>query len=201
MTSLYAWRGTDDPERVDLASVSVTSDSMRAHGTSVTPSYASSWQLDVGLGWVTRSISVQVHGGQWSRSLLLEHAADGQWDAVTTSFGITGLPGPGLADPAILQDAIDCDLGLCPVTNTMPIRRLRLNEQAVPATNLVMAWIEMPSLRVLRSDQVYASDPAAAPGTVHYASASGDFQTDLVIDSDGIVIDYPHLARRVQIPG
>ena len=47
MPSLFTWRGTDDPDRIDHASVSLAPDSMSAHGVSVTPSYAASWNLDV----------------------------------------------------------------------------------------------------------------------------------------------------------
>lgn len=101
---------------------------------------------------------------------------------------------PGIENAADLNDALDCDLGLCPVTNTMPIRRLGLLASDLPETPLVMAWVEVPSLRVIRSDQVYAS---AAPGNVRYRSYSRDFSAELSVDADGIVIDYPGLATRV----
>lgn len=83
----------------------------------------------------------------------------------------------------------------------MPIRRLALLDGGVLHTPLVMAWVEMPTLRVIRSDQLYASGSANAPLTVRYASHSRDFQAELTVDSDGVVVDYPHLARRVQEPG
>ena len=76
----------------------------------------------------------------------------------------------------------------------MPIRRLGLLGRTVPETTLVMAWVEVPSLRVIRSDQVYAS---STPGRVRYRSYSRDFQAELTVDPDGIVIDYPGLARRL----
>jgi hypothetical protein len=105
-----------------------------------------------------------------------------------------------LVNPSDLDDAIDCDLALCPVTNTMPIRRLSLRDRAVPATALVMAWVDMPTLQVDRSDQTYAADPAALPGKVQFASDGGDFHSELTIDGNGVVIDYPQLARRVRLP-
>jgi len=76
----------------------------------------------------------------------------------------------------------------------MPIRRLQLLERAVPETPLVMAWVEVPSLRVLRSEQVYASGGA---GAVRYANGSRDFAAELRVDGDGMVVEYPTLARRV----
>ena len=57
-----------------------------------------------------------------------------------------------------------------------------------------MAWVEMPSLRVIASDQYYASH---SPGHVRYASGTRGVDVVLTVDSDGVVIDYPELAHRV----
>lgn len=80
----------------------------------------------------------------------------------------------------------------------MPIRRLRLLDGGVAPTRLVMAWVEMPSLRVLRSEQVYASaDPDDAGLRVRYESANRDFRAALSVDAHGLVRDYPHLATLI----
>ena len=200
MSSLFTWRGIDDPDRLDHAVLTLAQHRLSGHGVSLTPSYASSWQLDVGVGWVTRSLQVSVQGRGWGRSLALVHDGDGGWTADASSWGDTTLERPGLQEREDLRGAIDCDLGLCPVTNTMPIRRLGLLEHAVPDTSLVMAWVEMPSLRVLRSDQVYATGSGDEEKSVHFASSGGDFQAELTVDDDGVVVvDYPQLARRVRV--
>lgn len=93
------------------------------------------------------------------------------------------LAGPGLDDPGALANALVCDLGPCPLTNTMPIRRLRLLEANIAETELVMAWVEVPSLRVLRSDQVYRSGP---PGTVLYRSRNRGYAGELEVDTEGL---------------
>ncbi|WP_413334542.1 putative glycolipid-binding domain-containing protein [Brevibacterium sp. GP-SGM9] len=108
--------------------------------------------------------------------------------------GDSDLPAPGVAADADLGGAVDCDLGRCPLTNVMPIRRLGLLRKEVPDPPLVMAWIDVPSLRVIRSDQVYGSSPTA--GKVRYTSYSRDFSAEITVDSHGIVIDYPELALR-----
>jgi hypothetical protein len=59
-----------------------------------------------------------------------------------------------------------------------------------------MAWVEVPSLRVLRSDQVYRSGP---PGTVLYRSRNRG-HAELEVDTDGLVTLYPGLARRLALP-
>ncbi|MGR0319668.1 putative glycolipid-binding domain-containing protein [Agromyces sp. ZXT2-3] len=86
--------------------------------------------------------------------------AAGEWRAEATQTGDAGLPDAGLGDPASVAGALDCDLGLCPLTNTLPIRRLGLLDADVTETPLVVAWVEVPSLRVIRSEQTYASTTA-----------------------------------------
>ncbi|MGO2041911.1 MAG: putative glycolipid-binding domain-containing protein [Cellulosimicrobium funkei] len=112
---------------------------------------------------------MSVRGLGWSRHLDLVRMPDGAWRADVREAGTppSGLAAPGVEDPATLDRALDCDIALCPVTNTMPILRLGLLGDDPPAheTHLVMAWVEVPSLRVLRSDQVYAAREPRGPPT------------------------------------
>lgn len=187
-----AWQGVDDAARSDRARVRIDDDGMTAHGTSLTDDYALSWSLDATDAWVTRTLDVTVHGDGWWRTLALAHSIEGVWTAHVEMHGDVDLPPAGIEDDAALEGALDCDLGLCPVTNTMPIRRLGLLDASTHDTTLVMAWVEVPSLRVLRSEQLYRS---AGPGLV--AFRSGDFTAEISVDDEGFVIDYPQLARRL----
>ena len=143
---------------------------------------------------MTRTLAVAVHDDGWMRSLLLSRTDEGTWVADTTTRGDVGLPLPGLVDPEAVRAALDCDLGLCPATNTMPIRRLRLLDGDVPDTPLVMAWVEVPALRAIRSDQAYGS---AGPGRVRYRSYGRDFHAELMVDEHGAVVDHPGLGHRI----
>jgi len=55
-----------------------------------------------------------------------------------------------------------------------------------------MAWIAVPTLTVHPSPQTYTH---LAPHQVRFAS--GSYQADLTLDDDGLVVDYPGMARRV----
>lgn len=193
---LLTWHGVDDTTRVDHASIELGQASMRAIGGAQARDFTSSWELDVADGWITRALRVTTRGFGWARSLELTRSDAGEWAAETSTRGDTNLPAPGLTDACSVDGAIDCDLGLCPVTNTMPIRRLKLLEQDVEETHLVMAWVEIPSLRVIRSDQVYASGPPNDRTHVHYSSLTREFTAHLTVDADGLVVDYPTLAHR-----
>lgn len=95
-----------------------------------------------------------------------------------------------------LDDALDCDLAFCPLTNTMPVLRHRLLDDAGDH-ELVMAFIEIPSLEVVPSRQRYTHVARAIvgrPATIRFQS--GSFESTLTVDPDGFVIDYPQLGRR-----
>lgn len=195
---LYEWRGVDDVSRVERAVVHFGDRSLRAHGGSVTSTYSTAWQLVVGPGWVTEELAVSSFGDGWSRSLTLTRDTQGTWAVSSDARGSTNMPAPGIEDTQVLDGAIDCDLGLCPLTNIMPIRRLALLDRHVEPVALVMAWVEVPSLRVVRSRQLYGSGTkrAGTEPTVRYQSENRDFDAELTVDGDGMVVDYPTLANR-----
>ncbi|MEU8294255.1 putative glycolipid-binding domain-containing protein [Streptomyces pseudogriseolus] len=89
-----------------------------------------------------------------------------------------------------LDGALDCDLGLCPLTNTMPVLRHGLH-RTPGEREFLMAWVSVPGLTVEPSRQTYTH---LGPGRVRFAS--GDFRSDLTFDEDGCVVDHPRLARR-----
>jgi uncharacterized protein len=195
-----AWRGLDDPERFDVARFVFSPDSdLHADGSSVTPAYVLRWGLVTARDWITTSMLVDVHGQGWSRSLLLMRPEGGRWQAWTTTEGEADLPGAGLDDAEELNDAVDCDLELCPATNVMPILRLGLTgTRPKPRSDFPVALVEVPSLRVVRSDQAYEPVTRSPDGgSVVVFSAEPDFHARLEVDRDGIVTHYPGLADAI----
>jgi hypothetical protein len=166
---------------VETAWVELGDGMMRARGRAVgtvTEPYWISYELETAEGFVTRRLSVTVETGARDRVLDLRHDGHGRWTA-------DGEPLPGV------DGALDCDLGLCPLTNTMPVLRHGLH-QAPGQREFLMAWVSVPDLAVRPSRQTYTH---LGPGRVRYAS--GDFRSDLEFDEEGYVVDYPQLARRL----
>ncbi|MFI8214935.1 putative glycolipid-binding domain-containing protein [Streptomyces sp. NPDC085932] len=149
----------------------------RAVGTEPEP-YWVTYDLDTGDGFVTRRLRVTVDSAGGTRTLDLRHDGGGGWT----------VDGERLAD---VDGALDCDLGLCPLTNTLPVLRHGLHRGA-GELELLMAWVSVPDLSVRPSRQTYTH---LAPGRVRYAS--GDFRSDLEFDEEGFVVGYPSLARRL----
>lgn len=83
------------------------------------------------------------------------------------------------------------DLGFSPLFNTLPIRRDGLHRGG-EARDYVMAWVNVPSLELHRSEQRY--EPLE-PGRVRFSS--GIFGADLDVDDDGLVVRYPGIAERI----
>jgi len=195
-----AWRGVD-PERVEGAAIVFDGNALRARGSSVGREYALTYVLETGERWITRRLQVRVEGDGWWRALDLRRAAAGRWSAHPTGQGAPHLPPAGLAEPSVLRDALDCDLALCPLTNTPPILRYDLVTAARagrPATvDLRMAWVSVPDLAVHVSLQRYtANGPAPADGAFT-DFASEDFAAVLRVDRVGLVEHYPGVAYRL----
>jgi hypothetical protein len=93
---------------------------------------------------------------------------------------------------AQLSGCVDVDLEGVVFTNTLPVRRLAMD--VGDAREIDVAYVELPSLAVLRMPQRYTR---VAHRVYRYESVGTDFRADLGVDGDGLVVDYPGLARRL----
>jgi uncharacterized protein len=92
-----------------------------------------------------------------------------------------------------LHGCMDIDIWPTPFTNTFPIRRepMALRERR----QFLMAWVYAPDLTVRPQPQAYTR---LADRLYLFESLDGsNFQVELPVDEDGIVLDYPDLFRRV----
>ena len=157
--------------------------------------YRLDYKLETRSDFITSGLLVTARGGGWSRRLDLRRLRSGRWTARTSSRGHAEMPAPG-GDMNAVDKALDCDLALSPLTNSMPVLRHRLLEGGGPV-DLVMAWVSVPDLSVHASRQRYTflrkSDEISV---VRYESESRDFVAELTFDADGLVIDYPGIGRR-----
>src|SRR5262249_40508099 len=100
-------------------------------------------------------------------------------------------------DPTRLAGALDCDLGLSPVTNLMPLLRHELLSGGRPV-ELITAWVSVPDLGVRRDGHLYHPILRGPHHDVVRVQATDDSRAaDITVDRDGIVIDYPGIARRL----
>lgn len=189
MPPVIAWSGTGrEPEEwlAELAGIEWTDGGLHATGVQLGADpapYRADYTLEVGPDWVTRLLAVHVRATDGERRLELRHDGSGGWTADGVPFG------------AALRRALDCDLAYSPLTNLMPIRRHALDRG--PGTHeIVVAWVSLPDLAVHAASQSYEH---LAPGLVRFRTLGPDpaFTADLLLDADGLVLDYPRLTRRV----
>jgi uncharacterized protein len=139
---------------------------------------------------------VSSRGEGWGRTLDLRRSTAGVWGVIANEEGDLDLPSAG-GDPLSLTGSLDCDLGLSPVTNLMPVLRHDLLSGGGPV-ELTTAWVSVPDLGVRLDRQRYAFLRAGSDHRViRYEATDGTFAADITLDTDGIVIDYPGIARRL----
>ncbi|MBI3966962.1 MAG: putative glycolipid-binding domain-containing protein [Chloroflexi bacterium] len=157
--------------------------------------YRLDYRLETRKGFVTARLRVTARGDGWRRRLELKRSSEGGWSCATTTSGSAPLSAPG-GDVRLLNGALDCDLGLSPLTNSPPVLRHRLLRGGGPV-DFLMAWVSVPDLGVFRSEQRYTFVRADGEhSVVRYEDANGSLAADLTFDADGLVVDYPKLARR-----
>jgi hypothetical protein len=200
-TATFAWRGLDDPHRFDMARAEFDGDSCRAGGASVTLDYELTWHLEAGDGWRTRSLRVERRSRSGAHARLeLERSPDGVWSGDRTETDThlrSRLPAETLR---LLSGGLDCDLGKCPFTNFMPIRRIVRDGPTGVWVTHTMAWVKVPSLEVVPITQQYMVTDVGPEGATALYRGSTNKVHELTTDADHVVLDYPFLAERVRVP-
>jgi hypothetical protein len=194
---MVLWSGLD-AWTAEAARVEIGEDGVRATGTQLGDHqvpYRLDYALDAtGPGFVTRHLRVAAAGEGWRRSIDLLRGEDGTWQCATEAEGEVALSPPGLGDAAAVlgPETLDCDLGLCPLTNLMPVRRHALATEP-GAHDFTMAWVSVPDLAIRADGQRYEH---VRSGVVRFSQPSS-FTAELQLDDDGLVRFYPGIARRV----
>jgi hypothetical protein len=164
--------------------------------------YRAELELETVDGFITSRLEVTARGLGWKRSIDLRRSEAGVWTADVATDGEVDLGEPG-GDLSQFEDALDPDVELCPILNSLPTLRHGLLEGGT-APEMVMVWVELPSLTLHRSVQRYSyvGKDAAGNHVVRFENPDpdeGDFVEDITFDADGIVLDYPTVARRIGV--
>jgi hypothetical protein len=194
-----AWT-KDGAAGAEFVEVTFDGDALSAVGVAIggdPVAYRVDYNLETGPELVTTRLELTVAGEGWRRTLDLRSDGSGDWDASASSGGEppVPLPPPG-GDLGLVEGALDCDLALSPLTNTMPVLRHGLLEGAGGA-ELLMAWVSLPDLGVRASRQRYSAvrDLPGGHRLIRFESLDSAFTAELTFDRDGLVVDYPEIGR------
>jgi hypothetical protein len=189
----------DDPFGVEFAEIDIAEEHLTASGVALGTAplpYRLDYELETRAGFLTARLRVISRGEGWRRELDLRRDQDGVWSIAADEEGDVELPPAGGA-AARFAGALDCDLGLSPVTNMMPILRHCLLSGGGP-TEFTMAWVAVPALSVQPDGQRYSHLRSAGDHhVVRYEAVDGSFAADITVDADAVVVDYPGIARRL----
>jgi len=132
------------------------------------------YQVVCGESWSTRIAIVKIRRGRMRARQSLWAGQDGTW------FSHGGVERPDLVG------CTDVDLEASPSTNTLPIRRLRLDVDE--AREVRAAWVRFPELTVEPLRQRYTR---IGEDRYRYESLDSGFSADIDVDDAGLVVHYP----------
>jgi uncharacterized protein len=172
------WQGVETGA-LDRCRLETGPDGPRLSGTVLTAEFGTPldvrYRVETASDGLTRRVELELDGGAVRRVLLADGAGHWRWQ-----------DGPALPEVA---GALDVDLTVTAATNTLPIRRLAGLETG-QAADFQMAWVQFPDLEVIGSAQRYRR---LAPDRWHFST--GDFSAELLVDPEGLVLDYSGLFR------
>lgn len=151
--------------------------------------YRLNYKIKMESNFQTRKVMLEVNGIDGNYSRMLRTDGIGHWRDDT---------GAMLAE---LNGCLDVDIQATPFTNLLPIRRLK--QKAGQQNEIGVVYVEVPSLIVSKARQRYTCVEPLRPGAAGeagkylYEGPIGDFKAELPVESDGLVLDYPGLFRRV----
>jgi len=140
------------------------------------------YQLRWTLRWQLRSAALTLATSGSARTLRMETDGQGRWrDGTGRPMGE-------------LEGCLDIDIWPTPFTNTLPIR---LDPLAIGERRCIqVAWVFGPTLGIRKQAQAYTR---LEHGLYRFESLDGSgFTADIAVDSDGLVLDYPDLFRRLR---
>ena len=157
---------TNNPQEIIARSVVIGTFNGHRHGTHYELTLSPDWEF---------------------RALVLEQS-DGRHSTLTRRAELwfaDGRPLPSLAG------CVDVDLSGSPLTNTLPIRRLKWTMGQ--RRSLRMAFLPFDTLQLFADGQIYTCLTATS---FRYQAEDGSFERTIAVDEDGLVMNYPGLFER-----
>lgn len=140
-------------------------------------SFALRYRIDCDSSWRVRKLALHLLGGD---TIELNSDGRGTWFDKSRRA------------QRKLAGAFDVDISATPFTNTLPIRRLKLRDGE--SKEIAAVYVLVSPLKVSLDRQRYTRLDRRH---YRYESVDSDFQRDIEIDSNGLVMNYPGLFRRV----
>jgi hypothetical protein len=132
--------------------------------------------------WQTRAVSIEQRFGLEQSTLSLTVDETGKW--IDRRIGpISSVTG-----------CLEVDLELTPITNSLPINRLKLAIGQLE--EIAVAWVRFPALEVVHARQSYER---LSDRTYRYRSLGSGFTADIDVDAIGLTLRYEGIWERIAV--
>jgi hypothetical protein len=140
--------------------------------------YKVEYLIKTNQNWETILLEIYSRHSDKTQSIRLQSDGKGNW---TSNDG----------NAEQFKGCIDVDLSLTPFTNTLPIKRLRLNQNQSKEIQVIYCNLLEEQIKPVRQKYICLSKTK-----YHYENIPNDFEATIEVDEEMFVVDYPSLFFR-----
>lgn len=140
--------------------------------------YTVAYQLTIDPDWNIRGFTIESEINT-IKNILTGKKNENEWE-------INNVINPDFRDFSFI------DISLTPFTNTLPINKLKLAENDTREIKVI--YIDILNNLIKPVAQQYTK---IAPYTYHYDNLQTDFKSDILVDGNGLVVNYPQLFDKI----
>lgn len=140
--------------------------------------YKVEYHIRTNAGWQTVLLEITSQVSNKTQMIKLEGDGNGNW----TYNGKAA---------EHFKDCIDVDIAVTPFTNTLPIRRLQLQQGQSQEINVIYCDLLNQVIKPVRQKYTRLSG-----NEYQYENIPNDFEATIRVDESGLVVDYPGLFVR-----
>lgn len=140
--------------------------------------YNLKYEIKTNQSWETLSVCIDFKSEGGHEKFTYESDTKGNWTCEGKSLDA-------------FKGCIDVDIPLTPLTNTLPIKRLRMEDHS--PENIKVLYFDLLAHETKAVHQLYERKSVL---TYHYENIPNDFEGEIEVDENGFVIYYPSLFLR-----
>ena len=185
--AILTWRAHDVP-RMESVRVQLSGNRIKAYGRMVAaatpshPAFSASYDLVTDEAGATKRLSLTVTLAERERQLSIARDEESMWLVQDHS---------GQTSRSAFDGALDVDVIFSPFFNALPIRRTGVFRGDGDSVTMPIVYVRVPDLSV---DVATISYSGGAGGLKVHSPVA---ETEITVDDDGFILDYPGLATRI----